>query len=190
MAVDSVSVMSPPKTVLDQLRQFYESHGVSFRELHHEPTHTSEESARARGEPLHIGGKALLLKCQLRGEAAAGDDALSAAISGVGGFVLVVLPADAQLRSPLVRDNLKLRKFRFATADELLEKTGLVPGSVPPFGVPILPFPIVVDRQLLANDRIAFNAGSLTTSHVLAMADYLKLVNAVVAEVCQRASDG
>ena len=29
-----------------------------FREVHHEPTRTSEESARARGEELRVGGKA------------------------------------------------------------------------------------------------------------------------------------
>jgi len=51
--------------------------------------------------------------------------------------------------------------LRFASREELLELTGLVPGSVPPFGRPILPFPLYVDTGIAANDRIAFNAGSL-----------------------------
>ena len=178
--------MSQSTEILDRLRQLYESQGVRYREVAHEPTYTSEDSARARGEPLRIGGKALLLKCQPRNEPAGAASSLSEAIARAGGFLLVVLPADTQLNSPLARDNLKLKKIRFATADELFHTTGLRPGSVPPFGPPILPFPVVVDKNLLENKRIAFNAGSLTTSHVLAMNDYLKLVHAVEAELCKR----
>ena len=53
--------------------------------------------------------------------------------------------------------------------------TGLVPGSVPPFGRPIMPFPLYVDAAIQENDRIAFNAGSLTDSMILPMADYLRV---------------
>lgn len=176
-----------PYEILDKLRQLYALRGIAFREVEHAATFTSEESARARGEPLRIGGKALLLKCQWKHveEADRVGDPSTPDIRNSDGFVLVVLPADAQLSSPLVRDSLKLKKFRFATADELLQKTGLVPGSVPPFGEPILPFPLVIDELLTRNDRIAFNAGSLKTSHVLAMQDYLTLVNPVFAKVCE-----
>jgi prolyl-tRNA editing enzyme YbaK/EbsC (Cys-tRNA(Pro) deacylase) len=72
-----------------------------------------------------------------------------------------------------VKRELGVKKTRFATADELLALTGLVPGSVPPFGPPVLPFELFVDEALSNNDRIAFNAGSLTTSMVVPMADYL-----------------
>ncbi len=60
-------------------------------------------------------------------------------------------------------------------ADELKELTGLVPGSVPPFGRPILPFDLYLDEALRTNDRIAFNAGSLTDSIILGMSDYLRI---------------
>ncbi len=53
--------------------------------------------------------------------------------------------------------------------------TGLVPGSVLPFGRPILPFDLYLDEALRTNDRIAFNAGSLTDSIILAMPDYLRI---------------
>jgi prolyl-tRNA editing enzyme YbaK/EbsC (Cys-tRNA(Pro) deacylase) len=128
--------------------------GISFREIHHEPTYTSAESAAARGEPLRHGGKSLLVKV--------GDT-----------FRLFVLPADRGLDSVAIRKQFGERRSRFATRDELLELTGLVPGSVPPFGRPILPFPLYVDRTLTDNERIAFNAGSLTDSIVMSLADYL-----------------
>jgi len=45
---------------------------------------------------------------------------------------------------------------------------------VPPFGEPILPFKLYLDRAILANEKIAFNAGSLTNSIVMSMSDYLR----------------
>ena len=49
-------------TVLESIRALLTREAVGFRELKHEATRTSEESALARGEPLEIGGKALLMK--------------------------------------------------------------------------------------------------------------------------------
>jgi len=144
------------KTVLSRIREWLTAQSVPFREVHHEPTRTSEESAKARGEPLQHGGKALLLK-------------------GDGDFSLFVLPADRQLDSHAIREHFGWKKLRFATPEELLQLTGLVPGSVPPFGPPILPFELTVDEQIPRNERIAFNAGSLTDSIILAVPDYLRV---------------
>jgi Ala-tRNA(Pro) deacylase len=53
-----------------------------------------------------------------------------------------------------------MKKICFAIAEELVQLTGLVPGSV-------LPFDLFVDDSLLANEKTAFNAGSLTDSLIL-----------------------
>ena len=140
--------MTPPDTICHDLTR---SNTIS-----HEPTRTSEDSARARGEALETGGKALLLKA---GEA----------------FSVFVLSAALKLDSSAVKKRLGVKSLRFATADELMDLTGLVPGSVPPFGEPVLPFPLFVDESIEANDRIAFNAGSLTDSVVLSTVDYLRV---------------
>jgi prolyl-tRNA editing enzyme YbaK/EbsC (Cys-tRNA(Pro) deacylase) len=143
-----------PDDVLDSIRRLLTDAGVSFREVSHAPTYTSEESARARGEELRTGGKAIVLKA---------DDT----------FHVFVLPADRKLDSSAVKRQLGVKKVRFATPEELLEQTGLVPGSVPPFGLPVLPFALYVDEAIRQNERIAFNAGSLTTSIILTVSDYL-----------------
>lgn len=132
--------------------------GVTARSVVHPPTTSSEASAAARGEPLAVGGKALLLRV---GE---GDD-----------FQLFVFSAARRLDSAAVRKALGVRHLRFATPDELRERTGLVPGSVPPFGPPVLPFPLNLDPSVLEQDRVAFNAGMLTRSLVLAIDDYRRL---------------
>jgi len=142
--------------LLDKIRAWLAAEGVSFREVHHEPTRTSEDSARARGEELRVGGKALLIKV---------DDV----------YRLFVLSADRKLDSAAVKQRFGARKTRFATPEELAELTGLVPGAVPPFGSPLLPFPLYVDPSVFANERIAFNAGSLTDSIVMAASDYRRV---------------
>ena len=149
-------------TILNAIRESLQKQQCDFRELHHEPTLTSEDAARVRNEPLRNGGKALLMKIDAN-------------------FALFVLPANRRANSKAIRRELGVRKTRFATAEELAELTstpehpGLVPGSVPPFGEPILPFPLYVDSAIRDNQRIAFNAGSLTDSIIMEIPDYLAL---------------
>ncbi|MFQ5411144.1 MAG: YbaK/EbsC family protein [Phycisphaerae bacterium] len=140
--------------ILTSIRSILATSGIDFREVRHEPTHTSEQSARARGEPLRNGGKALLMK-----------------VGGV--FRLFVLSAALKADSAAIRRHFGVKHSRFASADELKQQTGLVPGSVPPFGRPILPFDLFVDESIVKNERIAFNAGSLTDSIILSVEDYL-----------------
>ena len=95
-----------------------------------------------------------------------------------GDFRLFVLPADRKLDSGAIRKKLKVKKIQFATAEELLELTGLVPGSVPPFGPPILPIKLYADHSLGQHyDKIAFNAGSLTHSIIMQAADWENVSN-------------
>jgi prolyl-tRNA editing enzyme YbaK/EbsC (Cys-tRNA(Pro) deacylase) len=139
--------------ILDTIRALLNEAGVVYREVQHLPTLTSEDSARERGEDIRIGGKALLLKV---------NDT----------FRLFVLSAARQLDSAAIKTRFAAKKIRFATPEELNERTGLTPGSVPPFGQPILPFELYVDESILENEKIAFNAGSLTDSVIMLVRDY------------------
>jgi prolyl-tRNA editing enzyme YbaK/EbsC (Cys-tRNA(Pro) deacylase) len=135
-------------SVLDAIRALLAEHGAEWREVHHPPTRTSEEAAAARGESMQIGGKAIVAKV--------GSE-----------FRLFVFSAARRMVSRLIRKHQGEQRFRFATAGELRELTGLVPGCVPPFGRPILPLDLHVDTSIMENDRIAFNAGSLTDSIIM-----------------------
>jgi Ala-tRNA(Pro) deacylase len=140
--------------VLERIREALSLNSVAYREIGHTPTHTSEESARVRGESLAVGAKALLLKT---------DDK----------FRLFVVPADRQLDTKKIKQELKVKSTRFATSEELFDLTGLVPGSVPPFGTPVLPFELYGDTAIgAAEDKVAFNAGSLTLSIVMKASDW------------------
>ena len=142
--------------ILDRVRMLLDDAEAPYRHLHHEPTPTSADAARARGVPLEIGGKALLVRAG-------------------GAFHLAVLSAARRLDSAALRKALGVRTLRFATTSELHELTGLEPGGVPPFGEPVLPVPLLVDRSVLASPRIAFNAGSLTDSIIMDVTDYRRI---------------
>ncbi len=149
-------------SVLERIHALLAANGIQYREVHHGPTHTSEESARARGERLEVGGKALLLKI---------NDA----------FRLFVMSAARKLDSGAIKRMFGTKHTRFATPEELQDLTGLVPGCVPPFGPPILPFELYVDESITKNEVIAFNAGDLTVSIIMRVEDYLRLAQPKVA---------
>ena len=90
-------------------------------------------------------------------------------------FRLFIISAACKLDSSAIKRHFNAKRSRFATADELFDLTGLPPGAVPPFGEPILPFELYVDESITTNDRIAFNAGSLTDSIIMSVEDYLRV---------------
>jgi len=142
---------------------------VPFVHVRHAPVRTSEQAAKARGEPLEIGGKALVIKVD-------------------GEFALFVLSAAARLEARAVKRHFGARDMRFASPGELMTLTGLAPGSVPPFGRPVLPLSLYVDPSVFANRRIAFNAGSLEDSLVIATSDYRLVARPEVFRFRQRSS--
>ena len=148
-------------SALVSVRALLNDAGVEFAERHHEPTPTSADSARVRGDPIAQGAKALVLKV---GES----------------FGLFVMSAALRLDSGAIKRHHKVKRVRFATPEELMDLTGLVPGSVPPFGRPVLELDLHVDMSIAAQERLSFNAGSLTDSITLAAVDYLALVDADV----------
>ena len=142
-------------TIFERVEGLLAQAGVEYRVLRHEPVYTSEEAARVRGTPLASGAKALVCK---------GDETL----------VMFVVPADRKLDSGAVRRVKGWRKLRFATREEVLERTGLAPGSIPPFGS-LFGLPTLCDQRLGEQEFINFNAGDHSISVSLRYADYLRV---------------
>jgi len=150
-------------TVSDRIAALLREQSAPFERIEHAESRTSEEVAAARGTPLAIGGKSLVMKLD------AGDD----------DFGLFVVSAARRTQSRALRRRLGLRRFRFATPAELLSLTGLTPGCVPPFGRPVLDLPLYVDQSIADNDEIAFSVGLHTVSFRMATADYLRAAKPV-----------
>ena len=153
-------------TVYERIVDFLRHGGADFRILHHEPAPTSEDAARVRGVSLSMGRKALLLKSRL-------------------GYGLFVMSAERRIDSAAIRLHLGVNRLRFASTKELRERTGLVPGSVPPFGEPILPFPLYADPSVVRDPEIAFTAGTLTDSIFMPAADWQRLARPEVFVLTQ-----
>jgi prolyl-tRNA editing enzyme YbaK/EbsC (Cys-tRNA(Pro) deacylase) len=149
--------------MFEKIKEWLTSQSIEYKEVRHKPTRTSDEAAKARGIDLSTGGKAIVLKI---------DDT----------FILCVLSAAKKLDSGALKKYFRAKKLRFANRDELLELTGLVPGSVPPFSKPLIDLELFVDNSIVKNELIAFNAGSLTDSIIMSVQDYLKVSNPTVID--------
>lgn len=152
-SIDSRTAMRE-SDIRKRIHRLLDEVGVPWEETVHEPARTAEEAAAARGCPIEIGAKSIVLKT---------DDE----------FRLFVLSGAATIASRFLRRHLGVRRTRFATPGELAELTGLEPGAVPPFGEPILPLEIYADASLLLNDRLAFTPGVRTASIILHTGDWV-----------------
>ena len=102
-----------------------------------------------------------------------------------GSYKLFVLSAALRIDSQKLKNHFSAKKLRFASAEELMSVTGLIPGSVPPFGKPILDLDLYVDTSIVRNGVIAFNAGSLTDSIVMSTEDYLTVARPTILDFSQ-----
>lgn len=146
--------------VLDQV-------GAEYKILSHPPCRTSEESAAARtqaGTAYTLGAKALLVKLELDG--------------GVE-FATFVIPGPFRLDNQLIKKAIPgLRKFRFASTEEMLRICGVLPGCMPPFGSSVFPkvSRLYVDTNTTVPGVLGFNAAMFERSIVISSEDYLKAV--------------
>ncbi len=145
--------MHTPESVATFIHQLVS--GYPHRIIEHAEARTAEEAALARGTPLSIGGKSLLMKLD----------------RGIG-FAVLAIPGDRRVDNRALRQHLRVRRYRFATPEELLQLTGLAPGCVPPLGT-VFQLPLFVDSALASTERIAFSAGSRQCSVFMSTADWL-----------------
>jgi Ala-tRNA(Pro) deacylase len=158
--------MSTPIT--GKIVALLQERGIAFQLLHHAPVTTSQEAAAVRGTPLHEGAKAIVF-------------------SADGRLLLAVLPADRRVDTRAFKRQHGIKDLHMVSAEELRAQFELEVGAVPPFGS-VLGLPTYVDRGLLANQRISFNAGSRTTSIIMACQDYIAVEQPTVAEFAENKS--
>ena len=145
-------------SVFDRIQDHLRGAGVRWTPLLHAPAHSAEEAARLRGTPLDMGGKSLVMKLD----------------RGIG-FAVLVLQGSRVIDNRALRHHLGLRRYRFATRDELHEHTSLAPGCVPPFGRPIFDLPLYIDAELTQRTEIVFTPGRPDRSVRMATETWLDL---------------
>ena len=142
-------------SVADTLLAVLAASGRPFSVIDHPEAVSAVEAAAARGTPLEIGGKSVLMSVERWGP------------------VVVVVGSDRRIEGKLLRRALGVQRYRFASAEELLALTGLRPGAVPAFARPAFEAELVVGEDVAARPEIAFAAGSALRSIRMATGDWL-----------------
>ncbi len=144
------------KETYEEIRRILDEHGAEYVVSEHAPVYTSEEAARVRGVGLETGVKALLLRTREKT------------------FVLALVRADRKADLREIARRAGTRKVTLARPQEVLELTGCEVGSVPPFGFDDVP--TFMDRTILENELVNFNAGLHTVSVRMRAEDLVEIV--------------
>lgn len=131
---------------------------VTFDHRVHEPTPTSEDSARVRNIKMEEGVKALIL----RGKNSKKNYQFN-------------IPAHLKVDMRAVAEAVG-EKCEFEDPAVILERYGLQIGGVPPFGN-LLNLENYYDEQITHQDRAAFNCGLTTESIIMKSKDLLDVVD-------------
>ncbi|MFI8906237.1 YbaK/EbsC family protein [Streptomyces albidoflavus] len=160
--------MSP----FEQITELLDREKATYRVVEHPAEGRSEEVSAVRGTTVSQGAKALV--CRVKGIDAPG--------------VLAVLAGDRRADLKKVAAAVGGKKGGFAPSELAERLTGCVVGAIPPLPLSTA-LPVVVDEEFLAaHDEIAFNAGRLDRSVVMATADYVRIVAPAVAPIAAPAT--
>ncbi|MBD3280165.1 aspartate--tRNA(Asn) ligase [Candidatus Dojkabacteria bacterium] len=157
-------VVKGEENVVAKIREILDKRGVKYEYKEHEPTPTSEDSAKVRGTSIEEGVKALILKGQQDGE-----------------NIMVCLPGHKKI------DMKKLalltgQRYSFEDPKVIKDKWGLIIGGVPPFGN-ILGLETFFDDDVLEQERAAFNCGTQTQSITMKSQDLVDTADGLVVDL-------
>ena len=148
---------------VDRLKQYLTDQHVYFEVQEHRQVYTMQEVAAALHEK--------------------GEHVAKVFIAAVDGRpVMLVLPAPAQVDLDKVRALLKAKEARRAREFEFAQLfADCDVGAMPPFGH-FYQVPVYIDRSLVDEPYIVFQAGTHHTTMKIAMSDYQRLVSPVIGD--------
>ena len=150
------------KQDFEKIKKFLDSNKIKYEVLEHESVFTSEDAARVRNAKLEEGAKSMVVRSS-------------------GKFYNFVLSASKKLDWNKIKEILNTKSASLASPEEVLSNIHCEIGSVPPFGN-LFNIPLYVDKSILKNEEIAFNAGMLTRSIIMKSEDYINCVKPIVED--------
>lgn len=145
------------ENIRNEIVHLLHQNDCEFQHLTHEPTPTSEDSARVRGTKVEEGIKALIL----RGKQTKKNYQFN---------LFSHLKLDMKAVESIVNE-----KCEFEDPAVILERFGLAIGGIPPFGV-LLNLETFFDEKIKNCTRAAFNCGLQTESIIMRGEDLIKIV--------------
>ena len=154
---------------VDRLKQYLTDNHVYFEVLEHRQAYTMQEVAATLHEKGEHVAKVFIATAD-------------------GRPIMLVLPAPAQVDLSKVRVLLKAKEARRAREFEFAQLfADCDVGAMPPFGN-FYRVPVYLDRSLVDEPYIVFQAGTHHTTMKIAMSDYRRLVNPTVGDFALRHS--
>ena len=145
------------ENIRNEIIRLLKAHEMQHAYLQHEPTPSSEDSARVRGTKMEQGIKAIIV----RGKTSKKNYQLN-------------IPSHLKLDMKAVAEVVG-EKCDFEDPTVIQERFGLIVGGIPPFGN-LLNIDTYYDPQITQNSQAAFNCGLVTESIVMNTADLIALV--------------
>jgi len=149
---------------VQKLINYLDQHDVKYVTIRHSEAFTASEIAQT----AHIPGKELAKTVMVKLD---------------GEMVMVVLPATEMIDLERLGHSTGATDVEIAPEEEFMELfPGCETGAMPPFGN-LWNIKTLVDQQLREDERIAFNAGTLTELIQLSYGDYERLVEPTVLQI-------
>lgn len=145
------------ENIRNEIIRLLKHQGIEYRHLIHEPTPTSEDSARVRKTSLEDGIKALIL----RGKTSKKNYQFN-------------IPSHMKMDMKAVAE-LVGEKCEFEDPAIIQERFGLAVGGIPPFGT-LLNLDTFFDARILERESVAFNCGFQTESIIMKAADLVRVI--------------
>lgn len=145
------------ENIRNEIVRILKENDYEHQVLNHEPTPTSEDSARVRNTKPEEGVKSLILK----GKTSKKNYQFN-------------IPSHLKLDMKAVADRVG-EKCEFENSEVIKERFGLIVGGVPPFGQ-LLNIETYFDEGIARNEVAAFNCGLMTESIIMKSADLIKVV--------------
>jgi Ala-tRNA(Pro) deacylase len=150
--------------ILPKLQEFLDLSGIQYSHTVHPLAYTAREVAHAEHVPLQEVAKVVIVVAD-------------------GEYRMAVLPASRLVDFPEVRVVLESPGARLATEEEI---AGIFPdcelGAMPPFGN-LYNMKVLVDAALMADEHIAFNAGTHRDVIHMRLDDFCRLVKPEVVSL-------
>ncbi len=145
------------ENIRNEIVRLLNENNIPFQHMRHEPTPTSEDSARARGTRPEEGIKSLIL----RGKTTKKNYHFN-------------LPSHLKVDMKAIAD-LVGEKCEFEDPEVIKERFGLIIGGVPPFGQ-LLNLDTFFDEKIAEEEKAAFNCGLTTESIIMQSKDLIALI--------------
>jgi Ala-tRNA(Pro) deacylase len=159
-----------PNDTYTRFIAYLDQHSISYRLIDHAPEGRTEIVSGMRGNRLAQAAKCIVLMVKIGKKTTR--------------YVLAVVPGDRRVDLSAIKAQLGGTYVAFATPEIAERLAGSVTGTILPFSFnPELE--LVVDRAVLDNHELYFNAARLDRSIVLQTSDYVAVAQPRLAQIVE-----